>query len=124
MSDSRTPEERLLDAIFSTPQSIIDARNLGRDYAMNPEDHDPAFAHEDMSDEATAFWEACHQQTRAVQRLVAAISPNHEFLPVAGHPDDDECTFREDGTDATYCGEPESEHNLPASTTGSETDRG
>ena len=30
----------------------------------------------------------------------------HDFLPVAGHPDDDECTHRSDGTDATYCGHP------------------
>ena len=36
--------------------------------------------------------------------------PNHEFLPVNGHPDDDECTHREDGTDATYCGRQECEH--------------
>lgn len=28
----------------------------------------------------------------------------HDFLPVVGHPDDNECTFREDGTDRTYCG--------------------
>lgn len=34
----------------------------------------------------------------------------HEFLPVAGHPDDDECTYREDGTDATYCGESRDAH--------------
>lgn len=35
---------------------------------------------------------------------------DHDFLPVAGHPDDDECTHRSDGTDATYCGEPRSRH--------------
>ena len=35
----------------------------------------------------------------------------HEFLPVAGHPDDDECTYRSDGTDATYCGEPRAWHD-------------
>jgi hypothetical protein len=34
----------------------------------------------------------------------------HPFLPVNGHPDDDECTYREDGTDATYCGEPRAAH--------------
>ncbi|GAT73572.1 hypothetical protein MHM582_2066 [Microbacterium sp. HM58-2] len=34
----------------------------------------------------------------------------HEFLPVAGHEDDDECTYREDGTEATYCGATEDEH--------------
>lgn len=37
---------------------------------------------------------------------------SHDFLPVAGHPDDDECTDREDGTDATYCGLPEAAHHL------------
>ena len=35
---------------------------------------------------------------------------DHLFEPVAGHPDDDECTYRSDGTDDTYCGEPESSH--------------
>ena len=34
----------------------------------------------------------------------------HEFWGVAGHPDDDECTHREDGTDATYCGLTADEH--------------
>lgn len=35
---------------------------------------------------------------------------HHPFLPVDGHPDDDECTHRDDGTDATYCGMPEAAH--------------
>ena len=35
----------------------------------------------------------------------------HDFLPVKGHPDDDECTYRSDGTDATYCGESRSWHD-------------
>lgn len=35
---------------------------------------------------------------------------DHDFLPVAGHPDDDECTNRSDGTDDTYCSYPEHEH--------------
>lgn len=34
----------------------------------------------------------------------------HGFIGVAGHADDDECTFREDGTDATYCGLPAWRH--------------
>lgn len=34
----------------------------------------------------------------------------HAFTPVRGHPDDDECTFRRDGTDKTYCGRPEYQH--------------
>jgi hypothetical protein len=38
---------------------------------------------------------------------------DHDFLPVAGHPDDDECTHRSDGTDLTYCGEPEAAHGVP-----------
>lgn len=36
--------------------------------------------------------------------------PAHDFLPVNGHPDDDECTHRADGTDATYCGLTRAEH--------------
>lgn len=35
---------------------------------------------------------------------------DHEYLPVAGHLDDDECTYRSDGTSATYCGCPEDDH--------------
>ena len=35
---------------------------------------------------------------------------DHDFLPVLGHPDDDECTYRSDGTDDTYCGLPEEAH--------------
>ncbi len=35
---------------------------------------------------------------------------DHFFEPVAGHPDDDECTYRSDGADETYCGEPEYAH--------------
>lgn len=34
----------------------------------------------------------------------------HDFQPVAGHPDDDECTYRADGTDEMYCGEPRDAH--------------
>jgi len=36
----------------------------------------------------------------------------HAFRPVAGHPDDDECTDRADGTDATYCSLPERLHEI------------
>jgi hypothetical protein len=35
---------------------------------------------------------------------------DHDFRPVAGHPDDDECTHRSDGTDATYCGLTSAQH--------------
>lgn len=35
----------------------------------------------------------------------------HDFQPVEGHPDHDECTFRLDGTDDTRCGQPRSAHN-------------
>lgn len=38
------------------------------------------------------------------------MSDEHAFRPVLGHPDDDECAHREDGTDETYCGRPEAEH--------------
>lgn len=36
----------------------------------------------------------------------------HAFQPVNGHPDDDECTHRADGTDATYCGHPKVAHEV------------
>jgi hypothetical protein len=41
-------------------------------------------------------------------------APPHDFKPVNGHPDDDECTHREDGTDASYCGLSRAEHPSPA----------
>lgn len=39
----------------------------------------------------------------------------HAFQPVAGHPDDDECTYRserdiERGSFDSYCGRPEADH--------------
>jgi hypothetical protein len=37
---------------------------------------------------------------------------DHVFSPIIGHADDDECTFRADGTDATYCGAPLLRHEL------------
>lgn len=37
----------------------------------------------------------------------------HDFRPVAGHPDDDECTYRTDGTDETYCGMTREQHRRP-----------
>lgn len=39
---------------------------------------------------------------------------DHDFLPVKGHPDDDECTYRADGTDDTYCGFSRAAHKGPA----------
>ena len=60
--------------------------------------------------------EAERDQLRAeVDRLRAALDDrkiitDHFFQPVAGHPDDDECTYRSDGSDETYCGQPESDH--------------
>lgn len=37
---------------------------------------------------------------------------DHPFIAVAGHEDDDECTHREDGTDATYCGQQAYHHEM------------
>ena len=36
-----------------------------------------------------------------------AVVPGHPFRPVAGHPDDDECTYTDGGI---YCGAPEAAH--------------
>lgn len=46
----------------------------------------------------------------------------HEFLPVNGHPDDDECTHRADGTDNTYCGEPKAAHGSALGLDGGDPD--
>lgn len=54
--------------------------------------------------------EVIHQDDDAAWANQATIF-GHLFLPVLGHPDDDECTHREDGTDATYCGQPAAEHD-------------
>lgn len=32
-------------------------------------------------------------------RQAHAVDTRHDFVPVAGHPDDDECTHRQDGCD-------------------------
>lgn len=45
-----------------------------------------------------------------LQVILGEAVDDHVFKPVAGHPDDDECTHRADGTDATYCGRPEDLH--------------
>lgn len=37
---------------------------------------------------------------------------HHDFLPVREHSDDDECAYRSDGTDATYCGLIRARHEL------------
>lgn len=41
---------------------------------------------------------------------------DHAWQPVRGHDDDPECSHRSDGTDATYCGRPEHEHEHEEST--------
>jgi hypothetical protein len=53
--------------------------------------------------------------SREVAEAVLA-APDHEFRSVNGLPDDDECTYRSDGTDATYCGRPARDHEPPATT--------
>jgi hypothetical protein len=52
------------------------------------------------------------EQKAAVAFLAryARMVVDHVFVGVAGHPDDNECTHRADGTDATYCGRREDEH--------------
>ncbi|MFF2621220.1 hypothetical protein [Oerskovia jenensis] len=49
---------------------------------------------------------------------------HHEFTGVAGHPDDDECTYRADGTDDTYCGAREASHVATVPAPASDTRRG
>ena len=46
-----------------------------------------------------------------------SLSLGHYFLGVRGVPDDDECTYRSDGTDWTYCGETEAAHYEPVPAT-------
>ena len=53
-----------------------------------------------------------------------SLSLGHYFLGVRGVPDDDECTYRSDGTDWTYCGETEAAHYEPVAATGEGDDRG
>lgn len=54
-------------------------------------------------DEPACVWCEIHGDT-------GNRTAGHDFTPVAGHPDDDECTHRSDDTDATYCGEPRGAH--------------
>jgi len=48
--------------------------------------------------------------TRIEEHDGGPLPLGHHFLGVAGHPDDDECTYRSDGTDETYCGSSEQYH--------------
>lgn len=64
----------------------------------------------DCGDEA-AYCDGTRHRTVAD---APAAEPGHEFVGVAGHPDDDECTYRADGTDLTYCGLTKAEHDAPA----------
>ncbi|MCW2287019.1 hypothetical protein EDF60_1670 [Leucobacter luti] len=52
------------------------------------------------------------EQKAAISYLVRSrkMVAGHAWVGVAGHPDDLECTHREDGTDATYCGGDERDH--------------
>lgn len=50
------------------------------------------------------------RQPAPVDAEAGEVIDDHDYLPVAGHPDDDECTHRADGTDLTYCGEPREAH--------------
>jgi hypothetical protein len=47
----------------------------------------------------------------------------HEFQAVSGHPDDDECTYRSDRTDSTYCGRREAEHDAAPAQPAGDADR-
>lgn len=68
----------------------------------DPVDH-PVWAHV-----LFGTWVGPDHEATAVEQ--PEPSTDHDFLPVAGHPDDDECTHRSDGTDATYCGLPATDH--------------
>lgn len=48
---------------------------------------------------------------RLVTQVPFRYAVEHRFVGVAGVPDDDECTHRADGTDATYCGLTSVEHD-------------
>lgn len=52
------------------------------------------------------------EQRAAMEYLVRRFGTiiDHPWIGVAGHPDDPECAHRADGTDTTYCGEPERRH--------------
>lgn len=69
MSDHRSRAQRLLDAIFETPKSVIDARNAGWHYAFSDSDA-PAYDHTDVTPEGTAFWEGVEAGTKAARRML------------------------------------------------------
>lgn len=79
MTDYRTANQRLLDAIFQTPKSIVDAYNAGRDHVFEEADA-PTERLMDDSPEGEAYWKGVEDGTRAVQRLVDALGPDDEDL--------------------------------------------
>jgi len=70
--------------------------------------------HERVAEGLKACWRVDMREAQRARSL--AYAQTHDFLPVAGHPDDDECTYRSDGTDKTYCGSSaaDHEHTCPA----------
>lgn len=56
------------------------------------------------------YADCTHPPTGPVTSPAREYVYDHDFAGVAGHPDDDECTHRSDGTNATYCGLPAASH--------------
>jgi hypothetical protein len=65
-----------------------------------------AFADVDLAYRLVSRTPASAWQVDFLHPTASRTPGHHEFTGVAGHPDDNECTYRSDGTDTTYCGEP------------------
>lgn len=92
------------DVIVPAVAAPAPDRDLAGQFCGQMQPHD---AHRWTRSQLTlSLWQFC----AGVGGVSAEPQPDHVFQPVAGHPDDDECTHRSDGTDATYCGLPEEVH--------------
>lgn len=103
----RAAQEKYLEGIFG---SIELAKVLAGEYTL------VEWTPESIGDKLTVKWQLMTNEQ-------ADAFPEHIYPPSTwerightfqfnGHPDhDDECCFRADGTDVTYCGRPKDEHN-------------
>jgi hypothetical protein len=96
------PQDKLNDAVF-----IINGHSV-----CGILDHIDAVCAEPGSSGVTIARETPLDPERRERLKVSGRPLLHSFRPVEGHPDDDECTYRADGTDDTYCGEPRHRHLL------------
>lgn len=102
--DGATAAELENGGLFARPHPELDGWLLIEEEGLHGSDP------EDVDFEIALYGFTCRIQEH-----------RHAFLPVDGHPEDDECTHRDDGTDETYCGLAERDHITASSRVGGDS---